>query len=687
MASFAPDARAVRYGAVERAARRTRTEAGWLSRAAPWLVFGLAAVLRLCSLDLAAFTYDDADVMLRARAVAAGQPTSVGALTSWGVPDPPLLIYLLAAVARLPSPALATLGLMALINALAVLATYSLAARFFGQRLGVLAGLLYAVNPWAIYFGRRAWSEVQPVLAVMALWAAFEVVVARRDRFALPFLAALVASVQARLVAASYAPAALVALALGGRLWLSRWSLAGLAGGGLLALPYLVYLVGSREQTAAALAEGNRGLSPIPRITVLQFAWWVAAGLNLLPTPARLAPWLDLMGAVLRAEAWLAGGLLLGGLAICLAQCARRRPSWERFALILAWTVLPLGLVAWQSSTIYLHYLVLLLPMLFLLMALPLEALLRARPPIAWLGAILFLGVALPQASAWLALQRTLAIYDTAETAETSPADRRLIGELSRESAQLIGTGEAYGVEVPLRIWLAAADRTRAELASSGPRELLVSTAGTNPLAEDRPAILESVLGPDLDPHYQPADSLVLPLGRPASLLVTGDVEPPIGPERLGPRKAFIPLPTTSRGSRDGIRLMDLPARSAGDWARTLGAVVHRSGDPARSVAFMAPDRVHSGESLEVVTLWPGPARGLRPAVALLDPGDQRVPERENPRRRPLDIGADRLLLTRHQVPVASRVAGGDYRLIVEAAPDGGLPERFELGTVGVVLR
>src|SRR5204862_1880084 len=138
-------------------------------------------------------------------------------------------------------------------------------------------------------------------------------------------------------------------------------------------------------------------------------------------------------------------------------------------------------------------------------------------------------------------------------------------------------------------------DRARAELASGGPRELLVSTAGTNPLAEDRPAILEAVLGPDLDPHYQPADSLVLPLGRPGLLLVTGDVEPPVGPERLGPRKAFIPLPTTSRGGRDGIRLVDLPSRSADEWAEVLGAVGRRAGDPARSVAFAAPDKVHSG--------------------------------------------------------------------------------------------
>src|SRR4051794_17052663 len=60
------------------------------------LVLALAALFRLGALDLASFQYDEADALLRARAVAQGQLALTGAQTSWGVPDPPFQVYLLA---------------------------------------------------------------------------------------------------------------------------------------------------------------------------------------------------------------------------------------------------------------------------------------------------------------------------------------------------------------------------------------------------------------------------------------------------------------------------------------------------------------------------------------------------------------------------------------------------------------
>ena len=35
----------------------------------------------------------------------------------------------------------------------------------------LLATLLFGLNPWALYFGRRAWLEGQPGLTLLALWA------------------------------------------------------------------------------------------------------------------------------------------------------------------------------------------------------------------------------------------------------------------------------------------------------------------------------------------------------------------------------------------------------------------------------------------------------------------------------------------------------------------------------------
>lgn len=679
MARLAIDRPATREQ-TERAAARPRAAGGWLERVAPWLVFGLAAAFRLAALDLAAFTYDEADVILRARAVAQGQIALTGAMTSWGFPDPPLQVYLLAPLARLPWPVPATLAFMALLNALTVLGTYAFAARFFGWRFGLLAGLLFAVNPWAIYFGRRVWDQLQPALTVLALWSTFEVVVGRRAAFGLPFFLALAANVQARLLAAAYAPAALLSLALGGRAWRSRFSALGILGGLLLSLPYAAYLLTNRERIGAILAEGNRGLGGAPRRGVFEFVWWLSAGLNLLPTPSGLAPWLDQLGPALWLQAWLAGSLLAAGLALGVIRVARHGAGWRRQALLLGWAMFPLGLVALQSSAVYLHYLVLLVPLPFLLMALPLEALAGLRTPLRRLAPLLCLAVALPQAAAWIALERTLTIYDTNEAVEAPLADRRLLAELGREQAQRLGTGERYGIEVPVRYWLAVADRARAELAAR-PRDLLVVTEGTDPLADEQPAILEAVLGPDLHPGYLVPDPLLLPLDRAVLLLVAGDIEPALTPERLGQRLALIPLPTLGRNARVGTRFLDLPARSAADWVAAVGA------EPATAgAAFLRiPPRARVGEELELLTLWPGPIEGLRPRAALVGSDGQRIEEGEAVKRRPaVEVAADRLAVARHRFEVPMR-ASGEYRVMVDLTGAGG--REIELGRVTIQAR
>ena len=144
----------------------------------------LAAALRLWQVDLAPLRYDDVDVLSRARDVREHGLTATGPLTSWGVPDPAGSVYLMLPAAlrrRRPSAAVLWVGLL---NVLAVALTYLLARRAFGPAVGLAAALLFAVNPWAIYFSRRSWAEIVPLFTVVALWAAHEVVVWRRARWA-----------------------------------------------------------------------------------------------------------------------------------------------------------------------------------------------------------------------------------------------------------------------------------------------------------------------------------------------------------------------------------------------------------------------------------------------------------------------------------------------------------------------
>jgi 4-amino-4-deoxy-L-arabinose transferase-like glycosyltransferase len=646
-----------------------RTRSGWRSETAISLgVFLLAASLRLGSLDLAAFTFDDADIVRRAREIAAGRLALEGGMTSWGIPDPPLLAYLHATVARLPNPALASLALMALLNSLLVVATYLFAARYFGRRLALISSLLLAVNPWAIFFGRRAWVEVQPVLTLAAVWCSFEVAVRGRLAFALPFFLALSAGVQARLLALCYAPAALACLALGGRAWLTRWTVLGVVGGVLLGAPYGLFLLQNQSQIFAALQDGDRGVASAPAGNALLFAWWFASGLNLLPTPADQTSWLDLLGFALSVEAVLVGVLLVSGLALCLVVSVRRAEGWRPYGLLLAWVVLPLALLAWQSSTVYLHYLVILVPLIFLVAALPLERLLRL-PGGQWAGLALLLAMLLPQLATWIVLQRTLMIYDTDEAVEARLEDRRVLAELERVSGQLIGTGEVYGVQVPLRYWLAIAERVRAAVTSL-PREVLIATTGSNPRAEELPAMLEAVLGAQHRPRYQRANTIVLPIDRPALLVVTSDVEPAVPPEKLGQQRALVPLPTLARNTRDGTRLYDLRARPVSRWLDAVGAssLSSRSAE-SRLVGARAPREAKAGETIEVLTLWRGASGSLRPQIGLADGQAVLSEEQEDPGRTAAEVNPGQLMIVKHELVVPGRTRPGEYRLLASASP------------------
>jgi 4-amino-4-deoxy-L-arabinose transferase-like glycosyltransferase len=649
------------------------------------LAVGLLAVfLRLWALDLGAFTYDDADVVLRARDLLAGNLSSRGAMTSWGFPDPPLLVYLQVLTAMLPDAAFASLALMAVVNTLAVLQTTLLGIRFFNARVGLIAGLLFAVNPWAIYFGRRAWVEAQPLLTVLCLWAALEVFRGART-WAVGFFLALALHVQARLTVLADAPAVLATLLIGGRRWPLRWSLVGVLLGALVTAPYAWWIYTHWSEVYAAWAAGNRGVVGAPRGNAFEFVIWSLAGYNLLPTPSGLAPWLDALNIALLVATTIGCAALVGGVAVCLARAVRHQRGWRDALLLVAWLVLPLGLIAWQSSTVYLHYLPLLFPIPSLISAIGIDHFIRRGRAFAMAGAVSLALLIVPQLVTWGALLQALQIYNTDERVETSVADRRMLAELIRQSAQRIGTGEQYGVETPVRFWLATEAAVESAARDVETRDVLVMSTGTDPLSEEQPAILESFLGAELTLHYPLLDSRLLESGRPTVGLQAPFVEPPVQLHRLGARQAVIPLPTTARTTRDGSRVYTLPGRSETEWAAAMGL---KDGPwlvpPYRLAGLNYSPRVKAGDQIEVTALWvvTEQASAPRPALALVGPDDRVWPQREPAKLASPPVGLGLLLVEQHVIALGRNAADGDYRLV--AGPGVRRGEQRAVDGVGV---
>ena len=65
----------------------------------------------------------------------------------------------------------------------------------------------------------------------------------------------------------------------------------------------------------------------------------------------------------------IASALLLVGTLVSAGSCLRRQPGWEADALLLIWLLAPLALMSWQSSQVYIHYVLCLVPVPFVLMA------------------------------------------------------------------------------------------------------------------------------------------------------------------------------------------------------------------------------------------------------------------------------------------------------------------------------
>ncbi|MGE3910164.1 MAG: glycosyltransferase family 39 protein [Chloroflexota bacterium] len=647
------------------------------------LVTTLAAVLRLWRVDLAPLRYDDVDVLSRARDVLWHGLTRTGPLTSWGVPDPPGSVYLLLPAAMTAAPAAAGVVWVGLMNVLAVALTYLLARRFLGGHVALVAGLLFAANPWAVYFSRRSWAEIVPLFTVVALWAAYEVVVERRARWAVAFFVALAIQVQIRILSLIYGPAALLTLALWPRRWGVTWPGLGILLGALLTVPYLSWIAEHWTEITARLDDGNRGVQLAPRSGALELVLWSASGFGLLPATSDVAPWLNPLGQVGRAVLALAGVLILAGLAMALTAAVRRTPGWEARLLPAIWLVLPCLALVGQSSSIYLHYLVALSPAVFLVMALPLGWLLaRARPPLIGAGAVTVCAMLAYQLTATGLLYRFMETYELADP-PSGPASLRIAAvDIPREASDLLGTGERYGVEPPIRYWQAIADRATDVAKESGADQVWVLAGETDPLTAEVPAILDYLLRPAVEPRFLPADTLIFRMLHPAVIVELPDLDPIESLDRFGDRRGTIPAPSTN--NRDGLaraRITLVPERGPQGWqALAPTRQVAPFEGPIQFMGYRVERTVKAGSDLPITLMWwissqssvPNPVVSLR----LRDENGQAVPSEDPPRALPAVEEGDWAIVRRSRFPVPGRLPPGQYTLELSITTEDGQPVR-----------
>ena len=208
-------------------------------------VLVVAAVARLWRLDLMEFGADDGLACISGLQILDGNLLRTGLRTSLGYLNPPLFVYLVAAATALSKSAAFVAGCVALTNVAAVGVTWRVGRRCFGPVAGLVAALLMAVSPSAIFASRRVYAQdFVPLFAALILLCVVRVALdgKRRDVFWIVVLTAALAQVHSSGVVLA---AALAAIALAVRPRVSwAFALAGVGVALLLYAPYIGYLFG-----------------------------------------------------------------------------------------------------------------------------------------------------------------------------------------------------------------------------------------------------------------------------------------------------------------------------------------------------------------------------------------------------------------------------------------------------------
>jgi 4-amino-4-deoxy-L-arabinose transferase-like glycosyltransferase len=136
------------------------------------IVLLIATVLRVGEFGIVRYEFDEMQVTILAKDLVAGRDFPVqGIESSVGLPNTPMTVYI-AAIPYLVSsdPVFATL-FVALYNVIGVGLLWGFVKRYIGPTPAFIAGLVYAVNPWAVKFSRKIWAQsLLSTLVILAFW-------------------------------------------------------------------------------------------------------------------------------------------------------------------------------------------------------------------------------------------------------------------------------------------------------------------------------------------------------------------------------------------------------------------------------------------------------------------------------------------------------------------------------------
>ena len=350
------------------------------------LILLLAAALRLGRGDVVEYFHDDAMLATLALELADGLSFPlIGILSSTGIPNPPASVYLLAIpFAHSSDPAFAIHTIM-LWNLLGVALLWRLALRYGGRRIALVAGLVYAVNPWAVLFSRKIWAQElhTPIILfglLLLLYGFYDSRVGEGSRRRVLLAQCLSAPVLLFGFQFHFAAWPLIfflptAWWLGRKRICSRVLVAGIALSIVVSLPYVIGLSQTLSEDPARISDAlNRSAG-----RGLEFSASSIGAIVQLASGQGLETWLAPDQALEISAGYLPLQYLSFALlpALLLGLRAIYRRSRPLAALISIWAFLPSLLLLVEWTPVYIHYFIPSIPALALLIGYGADSLLR----------------------------------------------------------------------------------------------------------------------------------------------------------------------------------------------------------------------------------------------------------------------------------------------------------------------
>ena len=347
------------------------------------IIVFIAAILRYGQAGIVEFFHDDAMLASLAQDIVAGDAWYwTGINSSVGVPNPPMSVYALLPIFALDSDPMTVIYAIMTWNVVGVALLWGLAHRYLGRTVALVAGLAYAVAPYAVLYSRKIWAQdYHTPFVLIGFGLALLGFAEKKSRpwaqaIALPVL---LFAFQIHFAAWALLPAYIVIVLMGRKQ--IDWRALGISVilGALTLVPYAIGLTQALQANPARLTEafatssasGSISLTLAPVVSLFELV--TGYGMANILAPAQTSTMNQAVPPV--SLWWILFGLMLIGIGLLYRQ--RYRPLAP---FLLVWAFLPAFALITGVTDVHNHYFITSIPALILLVAIATDQISRIVP-------------------------------------------------------------------------------------------------------------------------------------------------------------------------------------------------------------------------------------------------------------------------------------------------------------------